>query len=100
MQLEKRLKILHFLSALGFGLICVMLPMVGPAGVLTSFYGRNQLAFFSVLVIFLGLAGYAQWLLKSNSEAALPKSALLLTRIWLVTFGLIFVLYAIGMLKK
>jgi len=52
---------LAFSAGLSFYLLCMIMPLVGPAGSRVEHHGRNLGAFLFVLFLTLALAGAASW---------------------------------------
>ena len=52
---------LAFSAGLSFYLLCMIMPLVGPAGSRVEHHGRNQAAFLFVLFLTFALAGAAAW---------------------------------------
>jgi predicted transporter len=50
---------LTVLSGLSFLLVCMLLPMVGPAGAATPHAARNHQVFSTILLLALVLSGFA-----------------------------------------
>lgn len=48
-------------SGLSFFSLCMVLPLVGPAGSRVEHAGKNQVAFLLVLLVTFALAGLATW---------------------------------------
>ena len=52
---------LAFSAGLSFYLLCMVMPLVGPAGSRVEHHGRNLTTFLFVLFLTLALAGAAAW---------------------------------------
>lgn len=52
---------LAFSAGLSFYLLCMIMPLVGPAGSRVAHQGRNLSAFLFVLFLTFALAGAATW---------------------------------------
>ena len=52
---------LSILAGLAFYFLCMIMPLVGPAGSVVSYAHRNFMAFLAVLLITLALALLATW---------------------------------------
>lgn len=53
--------VLAFSAGISFYLLCMILPLVGPAGSRVEHRGRNLAAFLFVLFLTLALSGAASW---------------------------------------
>ncbi len=52
---------LAFSAGISFYLLCMVMPLVGPAGSRVEHHDRNLAAFLFVLFLTLALAGVASW---------------------------------------
>ena len=88
--------ILAVASGLSFFFLCMILPLVGPAGSRVEHAGKNKAAFLAVLLItfLLGaLASYSKMIRRKSDGTPLPYYSLGLCVVCILTF---FVLLANG----
>ena len=65
--------ILAFASGVSFFLVCMALPLVGPAGSRVAHAGKNRMAFLSILLLTLllsGAASYIKWQFRKTQPSA------------------------------
>jgi len=76
-------------AALSFFVLCMMLPLVGPAGSRVEHAAQNQAAFSTVLTLTLilsALSVYSKLGLRKTTGAPLPIFSIGLTALCVVTF--------------
>lgn len=81
--------ILAVASGLSFFFLCMILPLVGPAGSRVEHADQNEAAFVSILVLTLVLAAastYSKLGCRKNHEAMLPWFSLGLSAVCILTF--------------
>jgi drug/metabolite transporter (DMT)-like permease len=85
------------MSGLSFFFTCMLLPLVGPAGVRVSHAGKNQVGFLLVLLLTFVLAAGSAWLKllrRKEDQSPLPLWSFALSAACI----LIFVLQVSGLL--
>ena len=88
--------ILAVASGLSFFFLCMILPLVGPAGSRVEHAGRNKTAFLTVLLVtflFGALASYSKMIRRKSNGGSLPYYSLGLCAVCILT---LFVLLANG----
>jgi len=91
-------KALVVVAGLVFMLLCMLLPLVGPAGSATPYADKNHSAFTAVLVAALltsGLATYVNLIVRKKTGAGLPRFAMALT----VLTILVTIAFMLGLMK-
>ena len=81
--------ILAVASGLSFFLLCMILPLVGPAGSRVEHAGKNKAAFILVLLLTLALAVASAWSklgLRKSHGGAMPWFSLGLIAVCILTF--------------
>lgn len=81
--------VLAVLSGLSFFFLCMILPLVGPAGSVVDHATKNKLAFGTVLLItlaFAGLSSYSKLERRKEDQSPLPFFSLGLTLLCILTF--------------
>lgn len=79
-------------SGLSFFFLCMILPLVGPAGSRQDHAAQNETAFLTVLLITVSLAGLAAYSKLGTRKVAggpLPWSTLALCAVCVLTFVLV-----------
>jgi len=97
MEPIRRVRILNFFSASLFFVLCILLPMVGPAAVLTPHYGRNRLVFGLIVVIALVLASLGTRI--ARQQPGIPLIHRRLSTVWTVLFAFIFTGLLLGLFE-
>lgn len=79
-------------SAISFFFLCMILPLVGPAGVKMEQAGTNKSAFVAVLLVTLVLAAFSTWSKLGRRKvdgSALPVYSFALCVICVISFVLV-----------
>lgn len=86
--------ILAVASGLSFFFLCMILPLVGPAGSKVEHAGKNKAAFLAVLLVtfLLGaLASYSKMMRRKNDGGPLPYYSLGLCAVCILTLFVLLV---------
>lgn len=85
--------ILAVASGLSFFLLCMILPLVGPAGSRVEHAAKNQTAFTLVLLLTFVLAAtstYSKWGCRKKHAGGMPWFSMGLSAICILTFIVLF----------